>query len=122
MENDPELNGKYLGTISQDFLIVAETLKEAAYQLRIRKISEYPIFPISRELIELGQLLLGKTEVATEWNYNFSFLEEFNQRNLVTDDKKDAFIETYKNPEEFCCLFVIDGEFTKFIYIPYPED
>ena len=29
MENDPELNGKYLGTISKDFVVVAETLREA---------------------------------------------------------------------------------------------
>jgi hypothetical protein len=34
MFNDPELNGKYLGTISEDFIKVADTLKEASYQIR----------------------------------------------------------------------------------------
>ncbi len=122
MENDPELNGKYLGTISRDFVLVAETLKEAAYQLRIRKISDYPIFPISKTAIELGQLLVGRTELATEWNYNFSFMEEFNQRQLISDDKIAEFVQHYKNPDEYCCLFVVDPDFTNFLYIPYPED
>ena len=34
MQNDPRLNGKYLGTITKDFVVVADTLKEAAYQVR----------------------------------------------------------------------------------------
>lgn len=122
MENSAGLSGKYLGTISQDFIIVSETLKEAAYQLRARKISEFPIFPIAKNQIPVGQLLLGKKEVATEWNYHFSFLEEFQQRMLVTEDKLEDFKKNYKDPEEFCCLFVVDDEFTNFVYIPYPED
>jgi hypothetical protein len=40
----------------------------------------------------------------------------------VGADKKDDFIATYKDPEEFCCLFVVDKEFTSFVFIPYPED
>ncbi len=32
--NSPELNGKYLGLISSDFVLVADTLKEAAYQIK----------------------------------------------------------------------------------------
>lgn len=60
--NDPELNGKYLGTITKDFVKVAEILKEASYQVRSRKFSKYPIFPISKEDQPIGQILLGKEE------------------------------------------------------------
>jgi hypothetical protein len=42
--NDPELSGKYLGTITKDFAVVSDTLKEASYQIRKRDISKYPIF------------------------------------------------------------------------------
>lgn len=122
MNNDPELDGKYLGSITEDFVIVAETLKEAAYQLKVRNISNYPIFPITKSSLPIGKLLLGSQEVATSWNYYFSFMEEFIQRNLITEDKENAFVNTFKNPEEFCCLFVADGDFTKFLFIPYPED
>ena len=47
-DNDPTLNGKYLGSITQDFVIVSDTLKEAAYQVRKQGFSEYPIFPIAK--------------------------------------------------------------------------
>ena len=123
MHNDPELDGKYLGTITQDFAIVAETLKEASYQIRKRGFSDYPIFPIGKEEdIPIGQLLIDKHEVATQWYYNATYIDEFIQRKLIEEEKVDAFKASFKDPDEFCCLFVIDGEFTRFVYIPYPID
>lgn len=121
-ENDPELNGKYLGTISKDFVVVAGTLREASYQIRDRGFSDYPIFPISKDELPIGQVLLKKHEVALDWNYNVTYLDEFVQRGLVLKDKVEMFKEAYKDPDEFCCLFVVDGEFKSFVYMPYPED
>jgi len=119
--NDPELSGRYLGTISRDFVKVADTLREASYQIR-KAGFEYPVFPISREDQPIGKLLIEKERSGLEWNYYASFLDEFRQRELVADDRVPAFTETYKDPEEFCCLFVIDQAFTRFVYIPYPVD
>jgi hypothetical protein len=123
MQNDPELDGKYLGTISKDFIIVSDSLKEASYQIRDREFSNYPIFPIQKfEVPHIGQLLIAKEEVGAIWNYNASFLDEFIQRNIITKEKEQEFIATFKDPDEFCCLFVIDGNFTRFVFIPYPID
>ncbi|MBS1486061.1 MAG: hypothetical protein JST43_00625 [Bacteroidetes bacterium] len=119
--NDPELNGKYLGTISQDFVKIADTLKEASYQIRQSGFA-YPVFAISKEEIPVGQLLIGKFELNLDWNYYASFLDEFMQRELVARDKQQDFINAYKDPDEFCCLFVVDEAFTSFVFIPYPED
>jgi hypothetical protein len=121
MHNDPELNGKYLGTISQDFVKISDTLKEASYQIRKAGFN-YPIFSISRVEIPIGKLFIDKTELSLEWNYYASFLDEFVQRELVAKDKEENFMSTYKDPDEFCCLFVVDKEFTSFVFIPYPED
>ena len=120
MQNDPELSGKYLGTITKDFVLVADTLKEAAYAVRKRGFSDYPIFPISQVEIPIGQLLIGRDEMATSWNYYMTYLDEFVQRQLVED--VEGFVKAYKNPDEFCCLFVVDQDFTNFLFIPYPED
>lgn len=120
MQNDPELSGKYLGTITKDFAVISDTLKEASYQIRVRKYSDYPIFPVSKTEIPIGQLLIGKTELGLEWNFYATYLDEFIQRKLV--EREEEFKMAYKDPEEFCCLFVVDTEFTKFVYIPYPED
>jgi hypothetical protein len=49
-------------------------------------------------------------------------VDEFVERKIIEKEKLGLFKEAYKNPEEFCCLFVIDEDFTNFVYIPYPED
>jgi hypothetical protein len=121
MTNDPELNGKYLGTISTDFVRVADSLKEASYQIR-KAGFELPIFPICKVPQVVGQLLLDKKDQNLDWYYYASFLNEFVQRELVTPDKEEDFKHSYKDPDEYCCLFVVDEAFTNFVYIPYPED
>jgi hypothetical protein len=120
MHNDPELNGKYLGTISRDFVKVADNLKEASYQIRKRGFSDYPVFPVCKTPQPIGQLLIDQKEMQTEWNYYAAYLDEFVQRGILEDETD--FKDAYKDPEEFCCLFVVDKEFTNFVFIPYPED
>jgi hypothetical protein len=118
--NDPELDGKYLGTISQDFVKIADTLKEASYQIRKRGFSDYPIFPICKTDQAIGQLLIDRQQAETDWYYFASLLDEFVQRKLM--DQPEEFIKTYKDPDEFCCLFVVDLKFTNFLFVPYPEE
>ncbi|MFZ6014294.1 MAG: hypothetical protein ACOYXT_28390 [Bacteroidota bacterium] len=120
MHNDPELNGKYLGTISRDFVKVADALKEASYQIRKRGFSDFPIFPVCKENQPIGQLMISQQANGTDWNYYASYLDEFLQRALM--ENEDDFKAAYKDPEEFCCLFVVDKQFTNFVFIPYPED
>ncbi|MBB6458941.1 hypothetical protein [Flammeovirga kamogawensis] len=125
MENTPELNsqGKYLGTITKDFIKVYSVLQEASYQIRKRNFSNYPIFPVSKTQLSIGQHLVGpdQKEFLT-WNYGVSYAEEFLQKELILADKFEEFKKSYKNANEFCCLFVIDDEFVNFVYIPYPLD
>ena len=120
MQNDPELSGKYLGTITKDFVKVADTLKEASYQIRKEGFSEYPIFPIAKVEIPIGQLLIGRQDLDTSWNYYATYIDEFINRKLI--ENLEQFKAAYKDPDEFCCLFVVDNEFTKFVFVPYPED
>lgn len=122
MQNDPELNGKYLGTITQDFVKVAKVLQEASYQMRVRKISDYPIFPIAKSEISIGQIFISSAQANLQWDYYISLLEEFIERNLIID--LDYFTENYKDADEFCCLFVVDTEnnFHNFVFVPFPEE
>jgi hypothetical protein len=95
MHNDPELSGKYLGTISQDFVKVSDILKEASYQIR-KAGFEFPIFPISKESQPVGQLLIDKGSQETQWFYYASFLDEFVQRELVAPDRLEDFEKRLK--------------------------
>ncbi|MBF9140709.1 hypothetical protein [Hymenobacter properus] len=120
--NDPELNGKYLGTITKDFATVSDTLSEASAQIRKRDISQYPIFVFAKQEVPLGGLLVNADEMQLEWHVFASYLELFVQQGIVSAEGVEAFQSTYKDPNEFCCLFVLDEEFTNFVFVPYPED
>lgn len=122
MDNNPEISGKYLGTITEDFVFVSDTLKEASYAVRKRGFSDFPIFPICKVEQPIGKLLIGAQELNLKWNYHITYLDEFVQREIIAADKMEDFKTNYKDPDEFCCLFVIDNNFTNFVFIPYPED
>lgn len=123
--NDPELDGKFLGLISSDFVKVSDSLKEASYHLRKRNISQFPVIVMANEAQPIGALLIEaapNSEIGNTWNYSLSMIEEFIQRTLVAENNLEFFKSQYKDPEEFCCLFVLTPEFVRFVYIPYPED
>jgi hypothetical protein len=75
---------------------------------------------VCKEDQPIGQLLFDQAAGQTTWNYYASFLDEFLQRQLV--ESREEFEKAYKDPDEFCCLFVVDRQFTNFVFIPYPED
>jgi hypothetical protein len=120
--NDPELNGKYLGTITKDFATVSDTLLEASAQIRKLEISQYPIFIFAKQEVPLGSLLVNADQLNLEWHVFASYLELFVQQGIVSAEGVEAFQGTYKDADEFCCLFVLDEEFTNFVFVPYPED
>lgn len=122
MNNNFTLDSRYLGTISSDFAKVSEKLKEASYHIRKQKSYNYPIFPISKVPLSVGALLIEKGEVDNQWNYYAAYLDVLIQWGLIAQDKADSFQSTYKNPDTFCCLLVVDTGFTHFMYIPYPEE
>jgi hypothetical protein len=57
-----------------------------------------------------------------QWHYHASMMEEFVQREIIAEENVEVFKTSYKDPDEFCCLFVLDNDFVNFIYIPFPED
>ncbi|MCF0057396.1 hypothetical protein [Dyadobacter sp. CY356] len=120
--NSPELNRKLMGYVSQDFVRVSDQLKDASYQIRKRGFSENPIFVITNEEVDLGVLLIGSTEMTNRYNYRASYMQEFIDRKLIGEESVDLFKENYKNADEYCCLFALIGDFSGFIFVPYPED
>lgn len=120
--NSPEVNKKLLGKVSEDFIKVAEHIREASYQIRKRKFSDFPLFILTHQEIEIGQLLFEKTDFSTVYQYKVSMLEEFVQRELIAENSQALFVENYKNAEEYACLFVMDEDFAGFVFMPYPED
>ena len=67
-------------------------------------------------------LLVNADDLNLEWHVFASYLELFVQQGIISEEGVEGFQATYKDADEFCCLFVLDKEFTKFVFVPYPED
>lgn len=122
MHNDPELSGKYLGKITQDFVKIADLLSEACYQMRARDISAFPVVTFSKDPVPFAATLLDKGHDGIQWFVGLTMLEALLESGMVDVEKKEEFIQAYKPPDEYCCMFVLDIDFIHFVYIPYPED
>ncbi|MBO0929799.1 hypothetical protein [Fibrella aquatilis] len=120
--NSPDLNRKLMGIVSADFVKVADSLKEASYQIRKRGFSDYPVFVASNTDVAVGQLLFSKGNMDNALTYKATYVDEFIERQLIAPESVELWRENYKNADEYCCLFVVLAEFTGFVYIPYPED
>jgi hypothetical protein len=108
-----------LKSLESDLKFYNESLKEVATEIIAEGISPYPIFVAHQHEVKLGELILDRKDLNTEWSIQASTLEEFVEKGIVHPDKKDRFIKHYKNAYEFMCLFVIVPEGANFVFFPY---
>src|SRR5690606_6748015 len=87
-----------------------DTLKQVALDIRVEGLSEQPIFIAHQHEVSIGEIILDRKELGTEWTIQVSTLEEFLSRGIIQESKKDVFLYSYKNPDEYACIFVVVPE------------
>jgi len=101
----------------------AKLLSLAADKVITSKASEYPIFVIAKQPIALGINIVDREQVNSNWSVNVSSLEEFVDKKLIFAERKQEFVQAYKNPQQFICLFVLSDLGAQFMYVPrYKEE
>lgn len=108
-----------LKSLEADLKLYSESIKEVAVEIMVEGISASPIFVAHQHEVKLGELILDKDELNTNWSINASTLEEFVERGIIHPDKKEKFIKQYKNAHDYMCLFVIVPEGANFVFYPY---
>jgi hypothetical protein len=108
-----------LKSLEADLKVYSDSIKEVAVEIMAEGISLYPIFVAHQHEVKLGELILDKNELNTNWTIQASTLEEFAERGIIHPEKKDKFIKQFKDPADFMCLFVIVPEGANFIFFPY---
>lgn len=109
-----------LKSLESDLKFYNESIKEVALEIMIEGISAYPIFVAHQHEVKLGEPILDKNELNTDWSIHASTMEEFIEKGLIQTDKKDRFLKQYKDAYQFMCVFVIVPEGANFIFFPYP--
>jgi hypothetical protein len=111
-----------LKVLEQNLNIYKESIKEVALEIIENKVSKYPVFVAYPDIIAVGRLIIDKEELALDYSINASTLEEFIARNIVKQDKLSDFQKTWKDPNQFACIFAIIDNEASFIYIPYEDE
>ncbi len=94
-------------------------LKEASRTIIDQEVSSYPIFVFHVSDIEIGIELASAETIKGNWSIRASTLEEFVSKRLIEDARLEAFKDTYKDPEKYFCLFVVEpDQSAQFIFIP----
>ena len=81
-------------------------------------ISDYPIFVVHQQEVELGVQLVNKDQVNGNWSMQLSTLEEFVSKNIIDPNRINSFKATYKSTDNFFCLFSLSELGAQFIFIP----
>jgi hypothetical protein len=121
-EGNPEENKKKvspLKSLQTDLDFYSDSIKEVAIEIDVEGISSYPIFVAHQHEMKIGELILDREELGTQWTIHASTLEEFIEKGLIKKEKKELFVKNYKNASEFMCLFVVVPEGANFVYYPY---
>ncbi len=108
-----------LVSLEKDLAFYAESIKEVAVEIMVEGISASPIFIAHQHEVSIGEMILNKDELKTDWSIQASTLEEFIQKGIIHPDKKEHFLKSYKKPEDYICVFAIVPEGANFIYFPY---
>lgn len=104
--------------LESEFKIYLPVLFQAGEVIRDENISNYPIFAAHQGQLEMGIPIIEKSKHGGKWNINASTLEEFVAKNLIFTEKVDEFIQSYKKPEEYICIFILSELGATFNYFP----
>jgi len=121
-ENNEGKKQSPLVSLETDLKFFNESIREVAIEIMVEGLSSYPIFIAHQHELSLGEVILDRHELNSEWSIHASTLEEFIERSVIKKELRERFISTYKNPHDFMCVFVIVPEGANFVFFPYEKD
>ncbi len=119
-----QLDEELYRSLHEDLDVCRDFIRQIASGMIKGDVSKYPIFVALRgeSDIDLGLPIIGRNDFDISWNFNASHLEEFVAKGVVARDKAQEFIQAYKNPAEFMCVFVAEETSGSFVFMPYFKD
>lgn len=116
---DDQANPSPLKSLKLDLDFYKESIKEVATEMMAEGYTLYPIFIAHQHEVSVGEILLDRNELNTQWTIQVSSLEEFVDRGLIKEERRDHFIKNFKPANDYMCLFVIVPEGANFVFYPY---
>lgn len=118
---EKEKKSSPLLSLDKDLEFYAESIREVSTEIMMEGISTTPIFIAHQHEIKIGEKILDRNDLNTNWTIHASTLEEFVEKGIVLPEKKEHFLKNYKKPQEYMCVFAVVPEGANFIFYPYPK-
>ena len=118
-EEKPAAKISPLISLEEDLKLYSDSMKEVASDILVEGISMHPIFIAHQHDVSIGEKILDKDDLNTNWTIQASTLDEFVQKGIILPERKEAFLKNYKKPEEYMCIFVVVPDGANFVFYPY---
>src|SRR5690606_22416020 len=89
-----------LVSLEKDLDLYAESIREIAVEILVEGLSANPIFIAHQHTVSIGEKILDREELNTNWTIQASTFEEFEEKGIIAPDKKALFLKNYKKPED----------------------
>lgn len=109
-------------SLEVDLKFFSESIRETSVEIMVEGLSAYPIFIAHQHELNLGELILDRNELNSEWSIHASTLEEFIEKGVIKKELKQRFIDNYKNPHDYMCVFAVVPEGANFVFFPYGKE
>jgi hypothetical protein len=93
-------------SLEVDLKFFNESIREVAIEIMVEGLSKYPIFIAHQHELDLGEMILDRHEINSEWTIHASTLEEFIERGVI----------------KYMCVFVVVPDGANFVFFPYQKD
>ncbi|MGO1521806.1 MAG: hypothetical protein ACTHZ1_06400 [Sphingobacterium sp.] len=121
-QQEPAGDGKSrspLVSLKSDLDFYKESIQEVSAELMAEGYTMYPIFVAHQHQVDVGEMILNREELNTRWSVQVSSLEEFLEKGIIKEDKKERFIKQFKPAKDFMCVFVVVPEGANFVFYPF---
>lgn len=108
-----------LVSLKRDLEFYKESIQEVALEILEEGYTQYPIFIAHQHEVSVGEVILDRAELGTNWTIQVSSLEEFVEKNIIKAERKEKFIQNFRDPKAYMCLFVVVPEGANFVFNPY---
>lgn len=108
-----------LQSLKVDLDFYSDSIKEVSTEMIVEGYTLYPIFIAHQHEVRIGEVLLDKSDLGTNWSINVSSVEEFVERGIIKEEKRAYFEKHFKKAANFMCLFVVVPEGANFVFYPY---
>lgn len=109
----------YLNTLRLDLNFFKDSIKEVSQDIIAEGYSQYPIFIAHQAEVKLGEVILDREELGTNFTIQATTLEDLVEKKVILPANVEKFKKAYKDPEKQCCIFLVTEHGAQFVFVPF---